>query len=83
MIDNKLIERVLFRGAGLVGRKNIEEIATKAGIKFSNTGDIELPENIEEAFKKLLIGILKKGGVIAKISLQNMAKQYDFELPKF
>ena len=58
LIDNKLFERVLFRGAGLVGRKNIEKIATKAGMKFSSTGVIQLPENLEEAFDKLLIGIL-------------------------
>ena len=81
MVNAELIEKVLLRGAGLVGRNNIEDIAKKAGIKFAASGDITLLAPADKVLDSLIKALIEKGGVIAKIAIKNMSKQYNFELP--
>ncbi len=81
MVDVELIEKVLLRGAGLVGRQNIESIAAQAGIKFSSNGSIVLSKPPKAVLDALVKALIDKGGVIAKIAVKNMSKQYNFEMP--
>jgi hypothetical protein len=82
MVDVELIEKMLMRGAGLVGMQKMEEIGKKAGIdmtSFSENIKLNLPP--EKVLEILIKGLLKEGGVIAKIAVKNMSKQYNFEMP--
>ena len=82
MVDVELIEKILMRGAGLVGMKKMEEISKKSGIDMSSTsGKLKLLLPEEEVLKSLVKGLLSEGGVIARIAVKNMSKQYNFEMP--
>ena len=82
MVDSELVEKIIFRGTALVGKDNIDKIISNLGIKFSHSGSIILPKSPEEVLKDLIESLVKNGGVIAKITLKNMSKQYGFEFPK-
>ncbi len=82
MVDIELIEKILIRGAGLVGMQKMEEISKKAGIDmtpFSENIKLNLPP--EKVLEILIRDLMKEGGVIAKIAIKNMSKQYNFEMP--
>jgi hypothetical protein len=82
MVDTELIEKMLMRGAGLVGMKKMEEIGKKSGIDMdSPSGNLKLNLPPEKVLETLVKGLLKEGGVIAKIAVKNMSKQYNFEMP--
>ena len=81
-VDKKVLENVIIRSAGLLGIKKAEEVASKLGIKLLSTGAVEFSGDPDELLDALIRNIVAEGGVIAKIAIKNMSRQYNFPMPE-
>ncbi len=81
-VDRKVLENVLIRSAGLLGIKRVEEVAKELGIKLLSTGSVEFSGDPDALLDALIRNIVAEGGVIAKIAIKNMSRQYNFPMPE-
>ena len=80
-VDKSILENVLVRSMGILGKDKAEEVARAVGIKFLPSGDIDISGSPDKILNDLIRNIIKEGGVIAKIAVKNMSRQYDFSMP--
>ncbi len=80
-IDQKVLEDVLIRSMGLLGKDKAEEVAKKSGIDLLSSGNINVSEPLDKVLEKLIRNIVAEGGIIAKIAVKNMSRQYNFPMP--
>ncbi len=81
-VDKNVLENILVRSMGLLGKGKAEEVAKKAGIRLMPSGDIEVESSPDEVLENLIRNIVKEGGIIAKIAIKNMSRQYNFSMPQ-
>ncbi len=81
-VDKNVLENILVRSMGLLGKSKAEEVAKKAGIRLMPSGDIEVESSPDEVLENLIRNIVKEGGIIAKIAIKNMSRQYNFSMPQ-
>ncbi len=81
-IDQKVLEDVLVRSMGLLGKEKAEEVAKRSGINLLVSGAIELSEPPDKALENLIRNVVAEGGIIAKIAVKNMSRQYNFPMPQ-
>ena len=80
-VDKKILEDILIRSMGILGKEKAEEVAKRSGIVLLSTGDIDIPEASDQVLENLIRNIIEEGGVIAKIAVKNMSQQYNFPMP--
>ncbi len=81
-VDKKVVENILVRSMGLLGKQKAEEVAKRAGITLVPSGDIEIEGSLDKVLEELIKNIVKEGGIIAKIAIKNMSRQYNFSMPQ-
>ncbi len=81
-VDKSVVENVLVRSMGLLGKEKAEEVAERSGIKLLSTGSIDISTDPEKVLEELIRNIVAEGGVIAKIAVKNMSRQYNFPMPQ-
>ena len=81
-VDKSVLENVLVRSMGLLGKEKAEEVARKSGIRLLGSGSIDISSDPEKVLETLIRNIVAEGGVIAKIAVKNMSRQYNFPMPQ-
>ena len=81
-IDKEILENIFMRSMGILGKEKTEEMAKISGINLLPTGEIEISKPYDEALRIFINNIIKEGGIVAKIAMKNMSKQYNFPMPK-
>ncbi len=76
------IRTVIDRTNGIVERNMSKRACKESGISFDNHGNIKISEKADETLNNLIKNLVNEGGVIAKITLHNLAieKGLNFDL---